>query len=492
MDGMYDPDVKDAEPAGMVSGDEEMPTHEEAMVQQTEDIAATAEEDVSPVTVNMVDVQIAPEDQGKIVEENADGISPSGLVVQDDMFDESLKTQKGDMAHLSKAMDVDNDVDMAQQEVVAEKKPELMEMGSEVARRVEDEDLVQSAEDADVGNIVDGVDEEIGAEMIPPPMDQTEPVEAAPVRLILRIPKRQRTDELEYVDETEDHEDLTRRHRVNVKKARGGSSGAQTRVATWSLEADNAKQGNDGSEYANDDGEEETDGDEDMDDSPAKVRKTRRSSSGRRRIVSNATVDPEEMDPTPHAGSTVTAEEDIPPPLTSDGWETYETDGGCYTCEKVGIRCFRFRQQEKGRKRWSCFRCHKRKKQCSFNDGKSSGKASKASQGGRKSEGPTELEDEDEDEDTNEHGNVGTAGKRKEKQKAPEKNKAKDKQTAQQMKKVKDAQKKRRRSSTKPGTKSKQKQKASTPAEVDKKVKKEDEDVEWQTSMFISHFFFYY
>ena len=187
----------------------------------------------------------------------------------------------------------------------------------------------------------------------------------------------------------------------------------------------------------------------------------------------------------------MTAEEDIPPPLTSDGWETYETDDHCYSCEKVGIRCFGFRQHEKDRKHWSYFHCHECKKQCSFNDSKSSGKASKPSQHGQKSEGPGKsMELEDEEEDTSETGDTATAGKENEREKAPQKKKGKDKQNAQERKTGKDQEKKRRRSSMKPGKKSKQKQKASTPAELDRKPKKEEEDVEWQTSMFISHFFF--
>jgi hypothetical protein len=81
-------------------------------------------------------------------------------------------------------------------------------------------------------------------------------------------------------------------------------------------------------------------------------------------------------------------------------------------------------------------------------------------------------------------GDTGMGGKEKEKQKAVQKKKGKDKQKAQEKKTGKDQEKKRRRSSTKPGKMSKQKEKASTPAELDRKPKKEEEDVEWQTSMF--------
>jgi hypothetical protein len=100
------------------------------------------------------------------------------------------------------------------------------------------------------------------------------------------------------------------------------------------------------------------------------------------------------------------------------------------------------------------------------------------------------MELEDEGEDTNEMGDTGTAGKEKEREKAPQKKKGKDKQKAQERKTGKDQEKKRQQSSTKLEKKSKQKQKTSTPAELDRKPKKEEEDVEWQTSMFISHFFF--
>jgi hypothetical protein len=312
--------------------------------------------------------------------------------------------------------------------------------------------------------------------MTPNP-DQTGETEAAPDRLIIHIPKRQRIDDSEYVED-KDHGKESTWHRVIVKKART-SSNALPRVKTWSLEAIKAQQANNGSEYADDDREEE------MDNSPVKVKRTKRTSSGQHWIVSNATVAPEDMDPTLHAGGTVTAEEDIPPALTSDGWETYEMDDHCYSCDRVGTRCFRFRQHDKGRKRWSCFCCHKCKKQCSFNDSKSWRKASKPLQHRWKSDRTGKsMELDDEGEDMNETGDTGTGGKEKEKQKAAQKKKGKDKQKAQEKKMGKDQEKKRRQSSTKPGKKSKQKQKASTPAELDRKPKKEEEDVEWQTSMF--------
>jgi hypothetical protein len=525
---MYDMDIDDVDTSSeseeKISSDEDTPLLEEAMEPQKENLDAAVKEEVSDDTVNMGAVILAPVEAGMNVEENA--ILPGGLVVQDDGFDESQRNEEEDMAQTSKAMDVDNTVDMAQEEVVPENapeqmamaseasrtvdeedllhspretdmriagqgvheeisvgiNPEQMEMGPEESRRVDEEDVVQSRQAKDMGNTLDGFHEEVGPKMTSNP-DQTGATKTDPDRLIIHIPKRQRVDDSEYVED-EDHGKESIGHRVIAKKARTSSS-ALPRVKTWSLEAIKAQEANDGSEYADDDGEEE------MDESPVKVKRTRRTSSGRHRIVSNATVAAEDMDPTLHPGGTVTAEEDIPPALTSDGWETYETDDHCYSCDRVGIRCFRFRQHDKGRKRWSCFRCHKRKKQCSFNDGKSWRKASKPLQHRRKSEGTGKsMELEDEGDDTNETGDTGTAGKENEREKAPQKKKGKDKQNAQERKTGKDQEKKRRRSSTKPGKKSKQKQKASTPAELDRKPKKEEEDVEWQTSMFISHFFF--
>jgi hypothetical protein len=203
------------------------------------------------------------------------------------------------------------------EEVLVEIHPEQMEMGPEEFQRVDEEDVVQFRKAKDMGNTLDVFHKEVSPTMTPNP-DQTGATEAAPDRLIIHIPKRQRIDDSEYVKD-EDRGKESTGHRVIVKKART-SSNALPRVKTWSLEVIKAQQANDGSEYADDDREEE------MDDSPVEVKRTKQTSSGRHWIVSNTTVAPEDMDPTLHAGGTVTAEEDISPALTSDGWETYEMD----------------------------------------------------------------------------------------------------------------------------------------------------------------------
>ncbi len=332
-----------------------------------------------------------------------------------------------------------------------------------MSQRVNDNDMNQPPQDAKVGKCLDHVQEDVGNQVSTEQTGQTGTAEPAPVivreRLVLRIPKRQRIADAEDIQK-EEHE-VENEARVKTKRARRSSSGLP-RVSTWSLEVDKARPDVEDSDYADEEGE------EDADDLQVETKKTRRKSSGRRRIVSNATVEPEGMEPTPQGGITGYAEDDYPPQRTSDGWETYETEFRCEPCQKLGIRCFRFRQPEKGRKRWSCFRCHKRKKQCSFNDRRSS---AKPSQRGRKKE-RKEMSKQpvDDDEDIEETEDIEKAGKGKEKQKAQFKRKGtEDPKT-------------KRQSSTKPGQKSRQKQKATTPGESEGKVK--EEDVEWQTGIF--------
>ena len=96
-----------------ISSDEDTPLLEEAMEPQKENLDAAVKEEVSDDTVNMGAVILAPAEAGMNVEENA--ILPGGLVVQDDGFDESQRNEEEDMAQTSKAMDVDNTVDMAQE-----------------------------------------------------------------------------------------------------------------------------------------------------------------------------------------------------------------------------------------------------------------------------------------------------------------------------------------------------------------------------------------
>lgn len=534
-DALYDMDVDDVDESSTeekgITGDEGTPSVGAPKEPQTEGMTPALEDErMAPVETKtfagieakdiaqeqdghevsedqqMSDV-LASEEAGRAQGESGVGISAGEKIVQDDASQESPRVQEEDLAQSSMSMDIGNSVGSAPEGLEAHITPEEMvpdentvdggheemvpdentvdrgieeigapmteePMGSEESCRDEEDDLSQPPKATNMGNAVENDPAEVGVDMTPAQM-QTAGAEGASDKLILRIPKRQRIDESEYIDEEDDHDDSTEGRSI-VKKARRSSS-AQTRVATWSLQADEARRGMSGSEDADEDGEEE------MHVPSAKRKKTRRTSSGRRRIVSKATVEQEELDPTSQAGGTVTAEDDIPPERTSDGWETYETDDHCYACERLGIRCFRFRQPEKGRKRWSCFRCHKRKKQCSFNDGKSSGKPS---QHRRKSQGPGKsVELVDEEEDKSQPDDIENE---KEKKKAPEKKQAKDKHKAQEKKKGKDEGRKRRHSSTKPGNKSKQKQrqKASTPAAVEWKMKKEEKDVEWQTGIF--------
>jgi hypothetical protein len=292
----------------------------------------------------------------------------------------------------------------------------VQDEGSEQSREVQEQDGDQSPQAMDVSNAIEQSQEVVGTQMT---LEQTwhpGTADAAPMtteeRILLRIPKRQHIDDAEYVDDG-DREESTETS-VKAKKARRSSSG-RPRVATWSVGADKARPGMKGSDSAEDDGEDER---------------------------------------------------------TSDGWETYETDILCDPCERLGIWCFRFKQAEKGRKRWSCFRCHKRKKQCSFNDRKVSARIPKPSQSGRKTKRSGKTKElEDQVEDVEETGDIGTPGMGIDNHKAPEK------------KKGKAPEKKRRRSSTKPGTMSKQKQKVASPAESEGKVKVE-EDNEWQTGTF--------
>ena len=109
---------------------------EEAMEPQKDNLDAAVKEEVCDDTVNMGDIMLAPAEAGMNVEENAVGILPGGLVVQEDGFDESQRNQEQDVVQTSKAMDVDNPVDMAQEEVVPENAPEQMAMASEASRTV--------------------------------------------------------------------------------------------------------------------------------------------------------------------------------------------------------------------------------------------------------------------------------------------------------------------------------------------------------------------
>jgi hypothetical protein len=203
------------------------------MEPQKENLDAAMKEEVSDDTVNMGDIMLAPAKAGMNVEENAVGILPGGLIVQEDGFDKSRRNQEEDVAQTSKGMDVDNAVDMAQEEVVPENAPEQMamaseasrtvdeedllhspsetdmgiagqgvheevlvginpkqmEMGPEEFRRVDEEDVVQSRKAKDMGNALDAFHEEFGPTMTPNP-DQKGATEAAPDRLIIHIPKR--------------------------------------------------------------------------------------------------------------------------------------------------------------------------------------------------------------------------------------------------------------------------------------------------------------
>jgi hypothetical protein len=271
----------------------------------------------------------------------------------------------------------------------------IQEEKSEPSREVQEQDGEQSPQAMDVGNAIDQSQEVVGTQMTLDQAWNPGTAEAAPTtaeeRILLRIPKRQRIDDAEYIDGG-DREESTEPS-VQAKKARRSSNGPPP-IATWSLGVDEARLGMNSSEFADDDDEDE------MEDRAHKGKKARRTSQGRRRIVSRATVDIEEMEQTPRAGGTRSVEEEIPPQRTSDGWETYETDILCDSCERLGIRCFRFKQAEKGRKRWSCFRCHKHKKQCSFNDRKFLGRNPKPMQSKRKTKGSgmsKELVDEVED-----------------------------------------------------------------------------------------------
>ena len=144
---------------------------EEAMEPQTENLDAAVKEEVSNDTVNMGDVILAPAEVGMNVEENAVGILPGGLVVQHDGFDKSQRNQEEDMAQTLKAMDIDNAVDMAQEEVVPENAPKQMAMGSEASRMVDEEDLLHSPRETDMGIAGQGVHKEISVGINPEQME---------------------------------------------------------------------------------------------------------------------------------------------------------------------------------------------------------------------------------------------------------------------------------------------------------------------------------
>jgi hypothetical protein len=437
-------------PKEEVSSHEETTTLGDELMLRVEDVVAAVDEDaVTPeATQTFADIE-SEEMDGQVGRE----LGEPDVLHGENMSSEEVAHSEEDVGRMSAVQMSDGDVN-------------VQDEGSVQSRVVQEQDGDQLPQAMDVSNAIELSQEVVGTQMT---LEQTWHSGAADAasntteeRIFLRIPKRQRIDDAEYVDDG-DREESTETS-VKAKKARRSSSG-QSRVATWSVGTDEARPGMNGSESAEDDGKDE------MEDHPPKSRKTKQTSNGRRRIQSRATVDMEEMEQTPQAWGTGAVEEEIPPQRTSDGWETYETDILCDPCERLGIQCFRFKQAEKGRKRWSCFCCHKCKKQCSFNDRKVSARIPKPSQSGRmtKRSGKTK-ELEDEGEDVEEMGDIGTPGTGNENHKAREKKKAKA------------PEKKRRRSSTKPGTMSKQKRKVASPAESEEKMKVE-EDNEWQTGM---------